>query len=99
MNNVISSKDLKIDDLPSVDAEWQEISKFALTYDHAESGESFRVSIDSNQETNNLSISELREILYLQQRYWNYHSEEPDKESMKGIRNIILVLHEKIRNQ
>jgi hypothetical protein len=97
MTEKISSNNLSIKDLPATEAEWLEISKFTLAYDPHESGEYFQSRGGLDDVSPNLSISELREILYLQQRYWNHYSEEPDLDSMRKIRDIISFIHAKLQ--
>ncbi|MFN8296079.1 MAG: hypothetical protein U0T69_07775 [Chitinophagales bacterium] len=91
--NYKSSSDLKINDVPKTN-NWEDISNFALLLNPADI-KSEHSSIDLNTSNiNELSLDELRVILYIEQRRWNHFCRTPDYNTMLLIQNVI----EKIRN-
>ncbi|MFN3488303.1 MAG: hypothetical protein ACK4YV_04180 [Emticicia sp.] len=85
MKTIISAK-LTKSDIPKEKAVWSKIVPFALSLDLAEIAKT-DISIESNLDT--LTISDLRFILYIEQRRYNHFGREPDGETMRKIHLIL----------
>lgn len=89
----IPSNKLTINDLPNHN--WKAISAFCLTFDVREP-----VKQDLNLEVDlhNLSISDLRHILYIEQRRYNHFGREPESSVIKKINEILALIKLKIQS-
>lgn len=86
---IIRSDDLKSMDLPPGDADWSQITLFALSFDvESELGKK-RISIPRSDSFTELSTQELRALLFNQQRWWNNRSGEIDDDGIKYMQDII----------
>lgn len=95
MMTTISSKNLKLTDIPYPESSIKKINEFALTYNWDENGnEILQYNIDSDFCT--LTISILRYILYCEQRRWNHFGREYDFHTEERIRLLIHIIREKI---
>lgn len=103
--NYIPSANLRISDIPSPRAKLEIIMSFALTFDplvEVSEGQKMPTFNDGFEITlNNLSIynfSELRYMLYFEQRRWNHLGRKPDSKTEDGIRQIVAQLIQKVEN-
>ena len=85
------TKDLKSSDLPPRNADWHQISLFALTFDREGFPPKFIQSFDADS-----SIEEIRTYLYDQQRWWNNRSVSIDEESFHKIQEAIELIRSKL---
>ena len=97
MDKTIKTTDLKIKDVPDKNANWNEISKFALSFNPKEelgTEEIYshsRMSFDRNS-----SLQELRTSLFLLQRWWNNRSEIIDQKTLETIRDLLKLIRAKL---
>ena len=92
----ISTRELKISDVPDVSASWHVIGRFALTFDPAEKNPYDLQSQDLNILTEHSDLTELRKHLFAEQRRWNHFGRPPDSEAMSEIRRIVELIHGKL---
>ena len=88
---MIPSVKLAMRDIPKQNAVWSKIISFALSFDLTEIEKS-DLSIESNLDT--LTISDLRFILYIEQRRFNHFGREPNEETMRKIYRILDLIRE-----
>lgn len=94
-HKTIPTSELKRESIPSA-TDWHSLTKFALTFDPAESVGYGKLAGDVSNATDASSIAELRYHLYVEQRRWNHLGEPPDQTSMQQIRKIVELLGAKI---
>ncbi|MDO9300005.1 MAG: hypothetical protein Q7T89_01415 [Anaerolineales bacterium] len=93
---IIRTEDLTIQDLPSADADWNQITEFALSFDPMlELGE-FTLSQDLLLFNNKSCVKELRSYVYFMQRWWNNKTREISKSSLDEIRSAVLLIRSKL---
>ena len=90
----IVNRNLRLSNIPNPDANWGEISEFALTFDGYNVWGSFDKCAEIANSRNHESLTNLRTCLFFEQRRWHHFGKYPNDESMVYIRNLI----EKIRN-
>ena len=98
MHDRIANPDLNARDLPPPEAEWWQITPFAMTcdrYDHwgsfdqcAEIGNHW-AAVYTEEQSLPESLTELRTGLFFEQRRWHHFGEAPDRESMVYIRTLL----------
>ena len=98
MLNIIKTSDLRVENLPDLGASWRVVSRFALTFDPVEIGDYGEKSGDLDNICDESSVVELRSHLYVEQRRWNHFGDDPDDETMDGIKTIMKMLHEKVKS-
>lgn len=91
----IANKDLTLADIPSLDAAWEELGEFALTFDGYEVWGSFEKCADIANSQRQESLTDLRTCLFFEQRRWRHFGEEPDEKAMRYLRGVV----EKIRSR
>lgn len=91
---IISSNTLSIMDVPQRNSSWRVVSAFCLTFDTTEKVQK-NLSIDSNYQR--LSISDLRYILYVEQRRYNHFGKEPEIIIRQKIDDIIETIRTKLK--
>jgi hypothetical protein len=84
-----SVKKLKIEDIPPPEADWMEISKFALTFNGYAAHGSFQECAKIANARRHESLNDLRTCLFFEQRRWRHFGEAPRNEEMKYIRELI----------
>ncbi len=90
--NIVKSSELHLHDVPKSDSEIKFIKEFALTFDIHESHN--YVSISDKLE--DLSISDLRFILYTEQRRWNHFNRQFDEKTEQLLRKLISLIRSKV---
>jgi len=104
MQREIASEDLGESDVPLPHAGWQEIGRFALSFNGYEWWGSFQrcaevanLAAETYRESGGLpeSLTDLRTCLFFEQRRWRHFGLDPDEEAM----NYIGALVEEIRNR
>jgi len=91
----IANNKLTLADIPSIDADWDVIEKFALTFDGYNASGSFEECADIANAGRHGSLRELRTCLFFEQRRWRHFGESPDEQAMEYIRGVV----EKIRRK
>ena len=92
----IPNDQLKLESVPSPDADWQQIEQFALTYSgYTESGSFERCAEIANARCNS-TLSELRTCLYFEQRRWRHFGETPTTDAMTYIRELVEKIRQKL---
>ncbi len=92
----ISNQELELELIPTPSAEWEEIGRFALTFNGYEESGSFEecAHIANNRMTN--TLSELRTCLFFEQRRWHHFGDTPDGDSMRYLRQLIDLIRDKV---
>lgn len=101
MRDIIETRDLKLSDLPRINANWDRISSFALTWDpkiELRKDHQYRFSL-YQVPSKNSTIVEFRAYIYHQQRSWNHQSREPDTKSLQEIHQAIELLRNKLQEK
>jgi hypothetical protein len=92
----IANTDLALSDIPTTDADWMQIVKFALTFDGYEHcGSTSKCAAIANSRQNR-TLSDLRTCLFFEQRRSHHSGEIPDDESMAYIRTVIQKIRDKV---
>jgi hypothetical protein len=95
---IIKTVNLTNDDIPQSNADWHEISLFALSFDiEAEMQAQFPSPITSYNSSS--SLTDLRSHLYHQQRWWNNRSGPIEDDTLLELRKIIELIRAKVNNQ
>ncbi len=90
----ISTKSLKLQDIPGSQSSIKKINNFALTYHWDENEDAIlQYTIDSEFEV--LTVSILRYILYVEQRRWNHFGRDYDSHTEERIRLLIHTIRQK----
>lgn len=106
MSREIAGADLTEGDIPSANAEWHEIGRFALSFNGYEQWGSFERCaeianrwLDAYGAQGSLpnSLTELRTSLFFEQRRWRHYGFDPDEEAMDYIHALVEVIREKVR--
>ena len=92
----IPNDQLKLESVPSPNADWQQIEQFALTYSgYTECGSFERCAEIANAHRNS-TLSELRTCLYFEQRRWRHFGETPTTDAMTYIRELVEKIRQKL---
>jgi len=83
-------------DIPLLHAEWECISKFALTFNGYERHGSLEACADIANAQCNSTLTELRTCLFFDQRRWHHFGENPNNETMLYIRDIVERIRTKV---
>jgi hypothetical protein len=94
MNNSLSNENLRLSDVPAVDASIEEIFAFALTFNGYANG-GFEACAEIARKRLHGNLTELRTCLFFQQRTYRHMGEMPDAEAQGYTRRLIGI----IRNQ
>jgi len=97
--NIRRSENLKISDLPSVDASWNQLSEFALTFDPVLEIGKWTWSSDLLLFSNSSNIKELRAYLYSMQRVWHDGPHEITDSSLDEMRSAVLLIRSKLSKE
>jgi len=102
----IANTDLTESDLPTSDAQWREIGRFALSFNGYEHWGSFEKCAAAANRWRHAyraegslpdSLTELRTCLFFEQRRWRHYGLDPDEEAMSYIQAIVDRIREKVR--
>ena len=89
---VIATADMRLGDVPPVDASYDVISRFALTFDPREA-KSFE-SLNSRTLPLSADLQQLRYHLYVEQRRWNHRCQFPDARTVIYIKDVLMRIRE-----
>ena len=89
MNETTDSKDLRPPDVPSPDAGWEAIGRFALTYDGYGLAGFDRCAALANGDEPMRTLEDYRAALFFEQRRWRHFGDEPDSRAMEGIARLL----------
>ena len=95
MVHEISNNDLTFESIPEADAAYEDISRFALTFNGYEysdqCAEISNIYEKAFQKDGSLpkTLSELRMCLFFEQRRWRHFDELPDQQAMKYIYALV----------
>jgi hypothetical protein len=95
----IPTKSLTLDEVPAEDAEWDQISNFALTFDVYEVSNYSVPEIGLENAQASCSISELRGLIYHEQRRVHHWGRGVDADTLKKFREVISLIREKLQEQ
>lgn len=94
----IPNCDLTLDLIPATDADWYDISMFALNFDgYKECGSFDSCAAIANAGRDN-TLTELRTCLFFEQRRWRHFGESPDESGMVYIHGLIAKIRDKVEN-
>jgi len=88
---------LRADKLPPPDATWEEIGRFALTFDGYKSCGSVEACAEVANARRTGSLSDLRICLFFEQRRWREFGEEPGEEHMRYIRQLLEQIRRRVQ--
>jgi hypothetical protein len=101
----ITNDDLTASDVPAPDAGWQEIGRFALSFNGYEWWGSFQkcaevanLAVKTYRESGVLpeSLTDLRTCLFFEQRRWRHFGFDPDEEAMRYISALLEAIRESV---
>lgn len=90
--NFISNEALKLSDLPRREASWDVIELFALSFNgYATFGNTLGELASAHRKAGTIpsDLSELRGVLFLEQRSWRHAMSRPDAEGLRFIWSLI----------
>ena len=93
----ISNADLKLQDVPSPSAGWDDICPFALTFNGYKHWGSFEKCAEIANARRRNTLNELRTCLFFEQRRCNHLGEQPDEELMNYIRSLLEAMRDKLK--
>ena len=96
---IINTVDLTRDDIPLAEADWHQISLFALSFDYKAEMQGASFWLDIRTFNDSSSLQELRAYLYQRQRWWNNRPGTIDEESIQEIRKAIELIRAKIETK
>lgn len=82
--------------LPGSATSWDEIQRFALTFDgyeHCGSSEACAAVANARKAD---SLSDLRTCLFYEQRRWRHFGEEPDTKAMTYIKSVLEQIRDRV---
>ena len=95
----IRTDELSIDDIPNYNANWNEISHFALSFDPMlELGTTDIYKIELMKFDEKSSLQELRTSLFLLQRWWNNRLEDINDEGLDTVRKLLILIKGKVHS-
>ena len=95
----IPNNQLKLGQIPSDDADWQTIGKFALLFSGYEHHGSFTKCAEIANDRRDETLTDLRTCLFFEQRRWRHFGLVPDKKAMQYIRGIVEKIRRKIASE
>jgi len=104
----ISNEELKPEHLPTIEAEWDDIALFALSFDAYKHFGSYedctRVANDylkmfGIDRSLPLTLTEARACLFFEQRRWHHFGRDPDEEAMSYIHALLEAIRKIITNE
>ena len=107
-NDLIASSDLRIEDVPGIDAEWDDVREFALTfdgYDHTRSLETLARLAERTRElyaqNSSLkgSLDDLRASLFFEQRREHWTDCEFEGDELRYIRALLAGIAERLEGR
>jgi hypothetical protein len=85
--------------IPAPNADWYEVSMFALKFDgYKESGSASACAAIANAGRDN-TLTELRICLFFEDRRWRHFGESPDAAGMVYIHGLIAKIRDKVAAQ
>jgi hypothetical protein len=84
-----AKKTARPQDIPSSKATWNEISRFALTFDGYAYWRSNEKCAQVANRMREARVEVLRSCLFFEQRRWRWQERRPDAASMRYIRGLI----------
>jgi hypothetical protein len=96
MRVLIRTEELNINHVPELNAGWNEISIFALSFDPmAELGTNDIYKVEFGKFNEESSLQELRTSLFLLQRAWN-HRGHIDDAGLEELRKLLFLIRKKL---
>lgn len=95
----ILTENLKLQDLPSADANWSQLTEFALSFDPILEIGKWTPSIDLVRFSNSSSVKELRSYIYFMQRAWHDGPREISESSLDEMRSAVLLIRSKLSKE
>jgi hypothetical protein len=92
----ISNKKLSPCHIPAARANWNTVSKFALTFDGYKVWGSFHACAEIANARRHDTLTDLRTCLFFEQRRWRHFAEAPDRKAMRYVRNLIELIRERV---
>ncbi len=91
---MISNKSLRVKTIPSPEANYFDISEFALTFE----GYDLPNCTELANSRSAVTLSELRAVLFFEQRRYRHFGYHPTGEDLEYIRSIVFKIREKIES-
>ena len=91
----VANNELRLEQIPTSDADWLAVASFAITFNGYEVWGSFEACAEIANDRRHSTLTELRTCLFFEQRRWRHFGEVPDGDSTIYIREIV----EKIRGK
>jgi hypothetical protein len=92
----ISNSDLRPSDVPPPNAEWEAISRFALTFNGYEQAGSFAAAGRIANEHQCSTLNDLRICLFFEQRRWHHFGGTPDGKALEYIRTLVERIRQRV---
>jgi hypothetical protein len=91
---MIQNTELQIDKIPSPDSDYESIAKFALTFD----GYELPNCADLANARSAKSLTELRTVLFFEQRRYRHFGSHPTGEDLEYIRSLVQAIQAKVKD-
>ena len=97
----IKTENLSLQDLPSPQSDWHELSLFALSFDPREELGSIAWSEDILSRTlkDSFNLQELRTYVYFIQRWWNNRPTPITPEALRDLHRAVELMRLKLENK
>ncbi len=96
MTDTISNQDLTLESIPFPTATWDEIERFALTFDGYAAAGSFEACAEIANAQRRETLTDLRTCLFFEQRRWRHLGGDPDCDSLAYIRGLVREIRAKV---
>lgn len=92
----IPTASLEMDEIPSAEANLDDLIKFAHTFDGYQRWGSFERCAEIGNAQDHTSIDKLRTCLFFEARRWRHFGDDPDDEALEYWRTLIAAIRERI---
>lgn len=92
----IADSDLTLADIPSPEADWGTIGRFALTYNGYEKCGSLEACAEIANSGRIETLADLRACLFFEQRRWRHFGRAPDGAAMSHIRSLLAQTRDRV---
>jgi hypothetical protein len=93
---VVPNSALRLDDLPTPEAEWPAVWRFADTFNGYKHWGSFEKCAEVANAERHSTLTELRTCLFFECRRWHHYGDEPDEETAPYIRGLVAKVRDKV---
>jgi hypothetical protein len=95
----LTNAELREDLLPSPEASWHDIQRFALTFDAYGHWGSLQRCAEIANSRDHRNLTHLRTCLFFEQRRWRHFGEAPKGTDLRYMQDLVERIREKVQGQ